>query len=403
MSDLPCCARYFDHHLLLLLLGVLSWSDKQVHRLWHGLGRHGLVRFDLASDRCVPGRWNFERRPLGESSDCSPAYTTFVIYATLFFVASLSSGEHLGSEVSSPGPSSSWLNGLVSGPVRIGNGGSPSYSPDGKKIIFAQGNGRGESAIGIMDSVGRNAKMVVTQGTNIEPAFSPDGSKITYVRLIDDTRNDWGHFVHWKIVVSNVDGSSTRVVNKTGRDSTPKFTPDGLSVSFFREASLKLSDHLKAKKANNPQPVFTSSLYLLNLQDGKETKLVEFKHSTSACYDPDRRRIAFTRSEENSLQSRVLLYVMNADGTNLRKITTTGNSCHPSFSKDGQWLTFSYNNTIAVADSNGSQVRVLTKQAYEGPYAQHPKFSPDGKHILFEDYHGITKGVSDICRISLVP
>lgn len=282
----------------------------------------------------------------------------------------------------------SWLSDRISKPVRIADGSSPSYSPDGKRIILSRGNGRGDSSIGIMEANGSNAKFVVGKGTNIEPSFSPDGQKITYVSLADDKFDEWNNLVHWTIVVSKKDGSSVRVVNKPGTDGSPQFTPDGLSLSFLRSGKNPLSP--------------TTALYLLNLKTGKETKLVDFKHSTSACYDAERRRVAFTKSEEKTIPIQVHLYVMNVDGTNLRKITTTGVSSHPSFSKDGEWLTFSLNNTIAVARSQGSQIRQMTQQSYEGPYAQYPKFSPDGKHILFENFHGLTKGVSDICRISLV-
>jgi len=239
-----------------------------------------------------------------------------------------------------------------------------------------------------MNGNGSNARLVVVKGTNIYPSFSPKDNLITYVRLADDKLDEWNQLVHWNIVVSKVDGSSARVVNKTGTDFAPKFTPDGLSLSFWRGGKNPLSP--------------TNALYLLNLKTGKETKLVSFKHNTSACYDAERGRVAFTKVEEKTTPIQVHLYVMNVDGTNLRKITTTGVSAHPSFSKDGEWLTFSLNNTIAVARSQGSQIRQMTEQRYDGPYGQYPKFSPDGKHVIFENFHGLTKGVSDICRISLV-
>jgi dipeptidyl aminopeptidase/acylaminoacyl peptidase len=54
-------------------------------------------------------------------------------------------------------------------------------------------------------------------------------------------------------------------------------------------------------------------------------------------WSPDGNRIAFTRLLSDNLSS---VYVVNADGRNLRLVSRGGYSEHPKWSPDGRWIAF---------------------------------------------------------------
>jgi Tol biopolymer transport system component len=87
-------------------------------------------------------------------------------------------------------------------------------------------------------------------------------------------------------------------------------------------------------------------------------------------------RIAFSRNGG--------LYVMNADGTGVRLLATSGDA--PSWSPDGRHITF-YSHTdqqiyIVRSDASAPPVKLSTANYYE----QLPRFSPDGTRIVYQRY-----------------
>jgi len=98
----------------------------------------------------------------------------------------------------------------------------------------------------------------------------------------------------------------------------------------------------------------------------------------------DGKRIAFTSDRDGDPE----IYVMNADGTNPRRLThTLGRDAHPFFSRDGQKIVFQsprangVDTNIYVMNSNGSNVAKLTN--LKG-FAGVPVYSPDQKLIAFQ-------------------
>ncbi len=95
---------------------------------------------------------------------------------------------------------------------------------------------------------------------------------------------------------------------------------------------------------------------------------------------PDGHKIAFTvyRAYRQSPGEDVHnIYLMNADGSYLRRLTT---GVEPAFSPDSQRIVFSgwaYGSSIHIIDVDGTHL-VDTGQA-----GTEPSFSPDGRKILF--------------------
>ena len=104
-------------------------------------------------------------------------------------------------------------------------------------------------------------------------------------------------------------------------------------------------------------------------------------------YSASGNRIVFVRSHEPFPRDRhgAGIYVMAADGSHLRRITSSGTDENPSLSPNGGWIVFdrylkrSGRSQIFRASSGGGQVRQLT----HGAGASQPSFSSDGRWIVF--------------------
>lgn len=113
--------------------------------------------------------------------------------------------------------------------------------------------------------------------------------------------------------------------------------------------------------------------------------------STDPALSASGRRIAFVRNESPSpgiADSDV--FVMNADGTNVVRLTVGQNDYEPAWSPDGTRLAYSFaTDPTNAANNQGSSIYVLSATGIgahkvASGNAEMPQWSPDGTKILFE-------------------
>jgi Tol biopolymer transport system component len=105
-------------------------------------------------------------------------------------------------------------------------------------------------------------------------------------------------------------------------------------------------------------------------------------------YSANGKLIAFVRVRELAYPLRYRdagIYVMNADGSNIRRITSSTSDEEPAISPNARWIVFdryvgrTHRSQLFRASLDGSGVRQLT----HGQGASEATFSPDGRELAF--------------------
>jgi TolB protein len=100
---------------------------------------------------------------------------------------------------------------------------SPSFSPDGTKMVFVS-DMYGSPQVFIKDLPSGNAKRLTYSGNyNTSPSFSPKGDLIVFVSKINGS---------FEICTMNTDGSNQRVLTSGGINDSPQFSPCGRYILY---------------------------------------------------------------------------------------------------------------------------------------------------------------------------
>ncbi len=184
------------------------------------------------------------------------------------------------------------------------------------------------------------------------PRFSIDGSSLAYRSGSAETRH---------LVVANADSSSPRVLPDFGGSET--LSPDFSQVAWIKALNPNDSPPLPATRDRS------NELWVTLVSGGTGVRVApksatSNEHYIDPVWSPDGRRIAFAGVTEvaalpTSYEYRSAIYVVDADGSDLRLITARpGVGGTGSWSPDGRYLVYpgSPDGTALPAFSNGADV-----------------------------------------------
>jgi Tol biopolymer transport system component len=285
---------------------------------------------------------------------------------------------------------------------------SPSWSPDGRTVVYWRDIGQNWPPV--MQALSGDKQFRLLR-TGLFPSFSPTGERLVFT-------NGVAALAHNGLVHTNADGSNRWVLFDDRQRSVvaPAWSPRGDTIAFSVGGAFqgflgvnKVTSNLATitpegtdfkllteGDRNDAFPSWSSDgsriVFRANDEHGKGLRIVDVKSGTITVltsgnqtdnfpsWSPASDEITFTSNRDGDYE----IYAIHADGTALKRIThIPGNDAHSTWSPDGQWIAFatgrdgfrdemplhphnpqSYGE-IAVIRPDGTDLRVLTENPWE--------------------------------------
>jgi TolB protein len=259
------------------------------------------------------------------------------------------------------------------------------YAGKNGPIAFQRATGAQEHAkiFSISPRGGRPHRLTAGPGAAFNPDFSPNGSRLAFERRYGDGRPDA------IFTAKSSGGRATKISSGcTGQclgDNGPSWSPDGRQILFTRalgpivHPGVTEVDLMVMNRDGSGQRLIRRFAHVDGPEPGSEGK---------AEFSPDGRQIAVTLITERAdpRRSDSAVYLMNADGSNLRPITPAKlDASTADWSPNGKLLVFHSNNfarsEIWVVKPNGKGRRRLRRLHLGRDYE--PVWSPNGRRIAF--------------------
>jgi TolB protein len=235
------------------------------------------------------------------------------------------------------------------------------------RIVFIS-NRTGNKEVWMMDWDGANQRQLTKLGAiALSPRISPDNSRVAYT-LIGRRGVDIGMY-------SLELGRPVTFPSYAGTNSTAAWAPDGTKLAFSSSMRGDPEIFVADNSGTNPRRLTASK--------GSDVSPVWNPKTGS--------QIAFVSGRTGLPQ----IYTMEADGTNVQRLTDGGYAVSPSWSPNGQFLTFAWRRNYGPGAPGGQDIYIMdiaSKQwvqlTHDAGVNDYPSWSPDGRHIVFESTRG---------------
>jgi TolB protein len=226
----------------------------------------------------------------------------------------------------------------------------------------------GNKEIWQMDYDGQGAHSITHLGSiSLSPRVSPDNSRIAFSSL---GRDGWSIRMY-----SLVLGRMVSFPGTGDNSFSPAWSSDGSKLSF------------SSARSGDPE------IYTADASGGNMKRITAFRGpDVSPTWNPkSNSQIAWCSGRTGLPQ----IYTMDADGTNVQRLTDGGYATSPSWSPNGQFLTFAWDRSYGPGSPGGQDIYIMdiaskrwTQLTHEQGRNDFPSWSPDGRHIVFQREQG---------------
>jgi Tol biopolymer transport system component len=226
------------------------------------------------------------------------------------------------------------------------------------KIVFSAKDSAGIFQIYTMKANGTNIKQLThfgPEGGGYMPSWSPDGSQIVFSTTLHSSSSGFS------LYIMNADGFNKHPMHKRKDSPIPtpgnnaQWSPDGSKIAF--DLCVMCQVHINIE------------IFVYDFENNSVTQITHTSYPVSNQYptwSSDSKKIAFATDRDyidaDSARYRQDLYVINADGTHLQRLTHSGKATRPKWSPDGKKIAYIWNihvNTAYIYNMKSNKIRKL--------------------------------------------
>ncbi len=210
------------------------------------------------------------------------------------------------------------------------------------------------------------------------------------------------------VYTMNLNGENRRnITNNPAVDRFPLWSPDGTKIAFLSNRTYPATNECLNMVSN--ECVF--EIFIMN-RNGADMHQISKGWNLFPVWSPDSKQIAYSHffpdpnSTPNAYGDRLYLsnlYVVNADGSNLRNLTEgfqSGTFSNPVWSPDSKRIAFARTQTILITNSDGTEPQEYLVRDMHSILA----WSADNGYLFFMDRnYSIYKATADFSTIEKLP
>jgi Tol biopolymer transport system component len=285
------------------------------------------------------------------------------------------------------------------------------FSADGSRLVFQSEREPGNPFFQIYllsFDTGDTIRVSPGRGKTTCAWIHPNGTEVLFASTHNDPRTDevqrqeidrrksgnerrysWDYDPSFDLYVFDTKTKSyTNLTKQIGYDAEGSFSPDGKLIAFASNRAAydsKLAPDEAAKFEIDPS--WMMDLYIMNADGTNVRRLTDVPgYDGGPFFSPDGQRICWRRFSENGATAEIL--TMRIDGTDVRQLTHMGAmSWAPFYHPSGEYLIFTTNRhgfanfELYLVDKEGKSdpVRVTQTAGFDGL----PAFSPDGTKLAW--------------------
>lgn len=285
------------------------------------------------------------------------------------------------------------------------------FSADGQKLIFQSerepGNpffqmyvlnlqsgaiqrvspGHGKTTCGWIHP---NQRQVLFASTQDDPeALKKQKEEQDFRASGQSRRYSWDYDPNYDIFQADISGGNYHNLTHTpGYDAEGAYSPDGREIVFASNRSAYSSPLSEAEKKHLQQdPAYFVEIYIMN-SDGSNVRRLTHSpgYDGGPFFSADGRRIIWRRFSEHGDSAEI--FSMNRDGSDIKQLTHMGVlSWAPYYHPSGDYLIFASNREgfgnfeLYLTDAEGRKepIRITHTDGFDGL----PAFSPDGQKLVW--------------------